>query len=260
MVFQFFAKERAELYWCYEAYEVGQKPCAVRRTEKWDAISVIAYATSLLAFVTSIVPCNVFDLLTGESRQRNVASAIARERLAGTEVRLRDVLIFGGYREAAKSDDDGLDYGEAVKEEYYTRLFSSVSSEIYLNWTGGSRPLSVALTLLFFVSVIVPVACFDNALHVRVWIFALSTTFYLAPIHALVFLLPVYSAPETSVLASTTLLFLAAAKLASLAVSKSVESSHEKRLLRLNFKARDNWLTDIEENRLLYFLGYEGYF
>lgn len=263
LVFQLFTKERAEIYWCYELYRVGQTPCQVRHVDRWDTVSVVLYATSLLAFLGSIVPCNVLNAMTGECRQRDVASSIARKRIGENEdIKLGDILTLGGYRDSSNGDRDAtVAYREAMNEEFYARFFSSFPSEIYLNWVCGNKIISVSLTVLFAVSVGAPIACFQSVFYVRVWIFVVSTTFYLAPLHALIFILPITLNPSTSNLASVTLILLTVAKLSGLVVSKSAELRHEKHLLTLFFKTHENWLKmNIDDHKFLYLLGYDGYF
>ncbi len=275
-ILEYFAKERAELYWCYTSYVVGQTPCDTRDASKFDLLCIALFVTSLVTFICSFLPFSIVNYLHGVDRQRYVALAIMRRRIQRVEkfrgsndhIDEDDCLILGGFEERPSSTTsnrdahDDVTYWEAVKEELYTRIFSIVPCEIYCNWITGRRSLSLLLAFLSAIRVSVQCLLIRGPIYLHCWIFVASTVgALLAPFHAIVWVVPLIFGSRHRYAGLCTVGSIVSIKIAGLVIGKRLALVHEKSLLRQFFRNHDLWRkVNIKEKTLMYLLGFDGFF
>ena len=271
-ILEYFAKERAELYWCYDVYRIGQSPCKIRDSSKFDLLCMALFVASLVSFILSFLPWNAINLVHGVDRQRSVTLAIMKKRKQrleqnwkskGTTIDVENCLMLGGFEAYSSRSykEDCVTYWEATKEELYTRVFSIVPCEIYCNWIHGHKPLS--LLLVFFCIFAVSAHCFivRGPVYVHCWILVSSTAAFLAPINALVWLTPLLFGSRHRFAGLCAVSSIVLLKVVGLVIGKHVALKHEQRLVKRVFRKSDLWeKMNIKEKKMLYLLGFDGFF
>lgn len=276
-ILEYFGKERAEIYWCYDSYEVGQLPCLVRDESRVDWFCITLFVVSLVTFLLSFVPWSVINYIHGSDRQRTVTMVIMKRRrerikilrcmdVSSSDISLEKCMILGGFdpRRAGNAQDTlGLTYWEAIKEELYTRVFSILPSEIYCNWIHGHKCISLIVSLLALSSLFAHFLINLNTgpIYVECWIFIASISALFAPLQALFWITPLLfgSTYRTEGLSAAGIIILI--KVVGLLTGKRSALRHEQRLLKHFFRNTNLWTeTHMKEKTLLYLLGFNGFF
>ena len=277
IILEYFGKERAEIYWCYNSYEVGQLPCSVRDESRIDRFCIGLFLLSSATFLLSFLPWSVINYLHGADRQRSVAMVIMKRRkqrieklrrinVGSSDISLEKCLILGGF-EARQTEDAqvtlDLTYWEAVKEELYTRVFSIVPSEIYCNWVHGHKCISLIIGFLSLSSLFAHflVSLNGGPIYVECWIFIASIGAFIAPFQALVWITPLLFGSKYRTEGLTAAGIVVLTKVFSLVTGKRSALGHEQRLLKHFFRNTKLWAeTHMKEKVLLYLLGFNGFF
>lgn len=269
-IFEYFAKERAELYWCYDQYKVGQRPCETRDASKVDFLCILLGGISLISFILAFLPFNVFNLIYGVDRQNNVALTIMQTRkrrlekiMSTTTIDLQKCSLLGGYEMKCINPNKAtrLLYWDAVKEELYTRVFSVLPCEVYCNWIYGNKLVSVLLILLAMVNLSVPCVCLTTPIYINVWLFVASLSSFVAPLQALVITIPIVLNPRNFNAGCVTAVMIILFKMVGLICAKYFALKHEKRMVKTYIRNCDHWIqSDVKEKYLLYLLGFDGFF
>lgn len=269
-IFEYFAKERAELYWCYERYEIGQRPCETRNASKVDFTCMLLVGISLVTFVLSFLPFNVLNLIQGVADQRDVALTIMQTRrrrlqtiMPSTSIDLQKCMLLGGYeiQRINPNKNTTLVYWDAVMKELYTRVFSVLPCEVYCNWIYGHKSVSILIILSTTVSLFVPTLFFKCPIYINIWLFVTSLCSVVAPLHAIVLKLPLILSPRYLPVACVATGMIVFMKIMGLLCAKYIALKHEKQLVKMHIRSNDHWIKiDVKEKYLLYLLGFDGFF